>query len=534
MNSIFRLLFAAMGMGILAHPAAGQSWIERASYPQWNTPSADFMHAPGIKPGTYHFVSNRNPEELPVLKIAGCKPQKMPYRVYRATSGEVKPVTDPGTERWAGVPVYSKDGQIMAVPVWSDSCKNGVARTEIRVYQALPANSIGAYLTYDEVPYLLAYNHGWPLYEQAQHPHFHPKTGDLVFSALRSGQSSYDLFASKGGKKDASLLSVSTNADEVYPTYWGDTLLYSVATASNGLDVKAFHQGACINLPAVVNTKQNDYNVWVISSDSAWINSTSGGNADLWYLFGPDDPQTAVPVASVPSKKGTEKTQSPQTPAPVEPAPLPVTRTPEPVQSPTGNSEGTYTVVMGSFKSSKAAALYIQDLKSKLPPQNALKINQANGNYRVGAEVDGPKSNALVALNEYRQLVPAAWLNTDSRSSGSRSNQIEIYFDFDQDVIRAGEATRIRNFMKALNGSAGTFDLAGHCDARGNYDYNVNLGFRRAEAVKNFIQQGYGPINANLSTRSESNLQTPCPDNTPCAEEQHQLNRRVVLTFYPN
>lgn len=201
MNSIFRLLFAAMGMGILAHPAAGQSWIERASYPQWNTPSADFMHAPGIKPGTYHFVSNRNPEELPVLKIAGCKPQKMPYRLYRATSEEVKPVTDPGTERWAGVPVYSKDGQIMAVPVWSDSCKNGVARTEIRVYQALPANSMGAYLTYDEVPYLLAYNHGWPLYEQAQHPHFHPKTGDLVFSALRSGQSSYDLFASKGGKK---------------------------------------------------------------------------------------------------------------------------------------------------------------------------------------------------------------------------------------------------------------------------------------------------------------------------------------------
>ena len=101
-------------------------------------------------------------------------------------------------------------------------------------------------------------------------------------------------------------------------------------------------------------------------------------------------------------------------------------------------------------------------------------------------------------------------------------------------MIRPGEAARINAYLKAIEGQQGTFDLAGHCDARGNYDYNVRLGFRRAEAVKAFVEKTRGPITANLSTRSESDLQSPCPDNTPCAEEQHQLNRRVVLTFYPN
>jgi hypothetical protein len=407
-STVLHFLAAAVAVTV-AQSAAAQNWIESAPYPQWNTPAADYMHAPGLKPGTYHFVSNRNPEELPLIKIAGCKAQKAPYRVYRVSGGTVVPVTEPGTERWAGVPVYSKDGQTMAVPVWSDSCRNGTATTEIRVYQALPANSIGAYLTYEEVPYLLAYNHGWPMYHQAQHPHFHPKTGDLVFSAFRHGNTSYDLFTSKGGKKDATLHTLSTDADEVYPTYWGDTLLYSVSTVANGLDVQAFHRGSCINLPSVVNTKQNDYNLWVISPDSAWINSNVGGHADLRYLFGPDDTKRA-PVAVKPTKKSPAV--PPAEAAPTVPAPAEAAISGE-NQILSKEKVPNYTVVLGSFKSYNAAAQYIQDLKGKLPAQSVLKINQANGNYRVGTTVSGPKNNALAALNDFRQLVPDAWLTTD-------------------------------------------------------------------------------------------------------------------------
>ena len=407
-STVLHFLAAAVAVTV-AQSAAAQNWIESAPYPQWNTPAADFMHAPGLKPGTYHFVSNRNPEELPLIKIVGCKAQKAPYRVYRVSGGTVVPVTEPGTERWAGVPVYSKDGQTMAVPVWSDSCRNGTATTEIRVYQALSANSLGAYLTYEEVPYLMVYNHGWPMYQQTQHPHFHPKTGDLVFSALRRGNTSYDLFTAKGGKKDATLHTISTDADEVYPTYWGDTLLYSVSTVANGLEVQAFHRGSSINLPSVVNTKQNDYNLWVISPDSAWINSNVGGHADLRYLFGPDDAKPTAPVAA-PAKKSPAATRTesaPAVPAPVEAAVS--------VENQVLSKEKVpnYTVVLGSFKSYNAAAQYIQDLKGKLPAQSVLKINQANGNYRVGTSVPGPKNNALVALNDFRQLVPAAWLTAD-------------------------------------------------------------------------------------------------------------------------
>jgi hypothetical protein len=72
-----------------------------------------------------------------------------------------------------------------------------------------------------------------------------------------------------------------------------------------------------------------------------------------------------------------------------------------------------YTDVLGSFTSYNAAAQYIKDLKGKLPAQSVLNINQASGKYRVGTSVPGPKNNALVALNDFRQLVPAAWLTTE-------------------------------------------------------------------------------------------------------------------------
>jgi hypothetical protein len=193
-----------------------------------------------------------------------------------------------------------------------------------------------------------------------------------------------------------------------------------VSTVANGLDVQAFHRGSCINLPSVVNTKQNDYNLWVISSDSAWINSNVGGHADLRYLFGPDDaepaaPVVAIPVAAAPVAASPTK-KSPAAP-PAEAAPV----VPTPADSPISSENqgllkenvSSYTVVLGSFKSYNAAAQYIQDLKGKLPAQSVLKINQANGNYRVGTTVSGPKNNALAALNDFRQLVPAAWLTTD-------------------------------------------------------------------------------------------------------------------------
>ena len=182
-----------------------------------------------------------------------------------------------------------------------------------------------------------------------------------------------------------------------------------MSTVANGLEVQAFHRGSFLNLPSVVNTKQNDYNLWVISSDSAWINSNVGGHADLRYLFGPDDAKPAAPVAA-PAKQIPVATRTESAPAVAAPNEAAIS-----LENQVLSKEivPNYTVVLGSFKSYNAAAQYIQDLKGKLPVQSVLKINQASGKYRVGTSVPGPKNNALVALNDFRQLVPAAWLTTE-------------------------------------------------------------------------------------------------------------------------
>ena len=65
----------------------------------------------------------------------------------------------------------------------------------------------------------------------------------------------------------------------------------------------------------------------------------------------------------------------------------------------------------------------------------------------------------------------------------------DVYFDFDRFLIRSDaravlEANAGR--LKAENGRK--LRIEGHCDERGTVDYNLVLGERRAQAVKQYLQ----------------------------------------------
>jgi hypothetical protein len=75
--------------------------------------------------------------------------------------------------------------------------------------------------------------------------------------------------------------------------------------------------------------------------------------------------------------------------------------------------------------------------------------------------------------------------------------------------------------------------LTGHCDSRGSNAYNLQLGLRRAKSTKAYVESLQGAIVSDESSRSEWDLQDPCPDGVPCDENAHQRNRRVILVFEP-
>ncbi|HUJ44328.1 MAG TPA: OmpA family protein [Opitutaceae bacterium] len=64
-----------------------------------------------------------------------------------------------------------------------------------------------------------------------------------------------------------------------------------------------------------------------------------------------------------------------------------------------------------------------------------------------------------------------------------------VYFDFDKSAIKQGERQKIADASDYLKKNPQyRMLLEGHCDWRGTAEYNLGLGDRRGQAVKQFLQ----------------------------------------------
>lgn len=64
-----------------------------------------------------------------------------------------------------------------------------------------------------------------------------------------------------------------------------------------------------------------------------------------------------------------------------------------------------------------------------------------------------------------------------------------VYFDFDRSAIKQDEKKKISDAADYLKKNAQyRMLLEGHCDWRGTAEYNLGLGDRRGQAVKQFLQ----------------------------------------------
>jgi peptidoglycan-associated lipoprotein len=67
-----------------------------------------------------------------------------------------------------------------------------------------------------------------------------------------------------------------------------------------------------------------------------------------------------------------------------------------------------------------------------------------------------------------------------------------VFFDYDMSEIREDAATRLRAKVAILRASPQVqLRIEGHADERGSTEYNIALGTRRAEAVRQFLT-GFG------------------------------------------
>jgi peptidoglycan-associated lipoprotein len=100
-----------------------------------------------------------------------------------------------------------------------------------------------------------------------------------------------------------------------------------------------------------------------------------------------------------------------------------------------------------------------------------------------------------------------------------------VYFETDSAVLREdGRASLDLNAQQIQsNPDWGVITIEGHCDERGNEEYNLALGERRADAVKQYLSD-LGVSADRLKTRSYGEME---PVSLGHDELAWRLNRRA-------
>ena len=103
-----------------------------------------------------------------------------------------------------------------------------------------------------------------------------------------------------------------------------------------------------------------------------------------------------------------------------------------------------------------------------------------------------------------------------------------VYFDFDQDVIKAEFEAIMACHAKYLQDQPSSrITLEGNADERGSREYNMGLGERRGNAVSSALQ-GNGGSASQLTVVSFGEERPTCTDSNEGCWSQ---NRRVEIVY---
>lgn len=111
-----------------------------------------------------------------------------------------------------------------------------------------------------------------------------------------------------------------------------------------------------------------------------------------------------------------------------------------------------------------------------------------------------------------------------------KQNVQTIYFDYDKAEVRPDQVLRLEADASWLKQQLGLkFTIEGHCDERGSEEYNLGLGDRRANVIKEFlIKQGVDQ--SIINTVSYGEERPVCMEKT---EDCYQRNRRGAFAVKP-
>ena len=133
--------------------------------------------------------------------------------------------------------------------------------------------------------------------------------------------------------------------------------------------------------------------------------------------------------------------------------------------------------------------------------------------------------------NVYSDNVKTVEASSESLESIQYNNKAvltnaTVYFEFDKSSLTSRSLQILKSVVEALNENLSvTVTLAGHADERGTREYNLALGQRRAEAVRDYLYLN-GISKDRISVKSYGEER---PAVTGQNERSYARNRRVEI-----
>jgi peptidoglycan-associated lipoprotein len=110
----------------------------------------------------------------------------------------------------------------------------------------------------------------------------------------------------------------------------------------------------------------------------------------------------------------------------------------------------------------------------------------------------------------------------------NRSMFDPVLFPYDSSTVSPSEAPKVEAVAQYLRGNKANVLIEGHADERGSNEYNLSLGERRAQAVREYLL-GLGVDASVVQTSSKGEEEPAVLGHT---EEAWRQNRRVVFGIY--
>ena len=220
---------------------------------------------------------------------------------------------------------------------------------------------------------------------------------------------------------------------------------------------------------------------------------------------------------------GCAKKVAPPPPAPPPPPPAPARPTVTLQASSTFIQKGE-TVTL-SWSSTNATQLTLGPGLGTVAPEGSTRVSpETSITYTITATGPGGSADASARITVAAPPPPAPpAAPAETMEEMFRKNVQDAFFDYDKSDIRpdARDAlSRTAQFLRSNSQIKVTIE--GHCDERGSTEYNLGLGERRAQAVRQFMIQ-LGVTSERMETVSYGKEKPFC---TASNESCWQQNRR--------